>query len=82
VRWGLSFARYEKFLASRCHYCVGPLSETGIGLDRQDSRLGYVASNVVSACGSCLALKGRHLAPAELQMILSARAINAQVASV
>ena len=36
-----------------CHYCKGPLSEQGHGLDRMDYLGGYTFDNVVPCCGPC-----------------------------
>lgn len=41
-----------------CYFCGGPLSPTGMGLDRLDNRDGYVVENVVPCCGTCNSRKG------------------------
>jgi 5-methylcytosine-specific restriction endonuclease McrA len=47
----------EEFIvlrASPCFYCLDPvLSKTGYGLDRKNSSIGYVLSNVVPCCRVC-----------------------------
>ena len=42
---------------AKCHYCLWPVGETGSGLDRKDSDLGYTLKNVVTCCGTCNAEK-------------------------
>ena len=46
-------------LQQPCHWCDGPLNETGGGLDRLDNSRGYVAGNVVAACEICNMMRGR-----------------------
>lgn len=41
-------------LTSKCHYCG---TSEHIGMDRVDSKLGYVKSNVVSCCSKCNVMK-------------------------
>lgn len=38
---------------NECHYCLGPLNVTGLGLDRIDNSLGHFCFNVVPCCKSC-----------------------------
>lgn len=60
VSWTLTFAHYEALLESQvCYYCRGTLAPTGVGLDRQDNRLGYDPNNVVPCCRSCNTTKGQ-----------------------
>lgn len=54
----ISFEEYLIIVSNPCHYCGGTLPETGSGLDRQDSQLGYVHGNVVPCCASCNTRKG------------------------
>lgn len=53
---------YEEFVALRkdgkCKYCNSPLNETGSGLDRINSSLGYISGNCVPCCKSCNLCKG------------------------
>lgn len=42
---------------ARCHYCGARLPESGHGLDRKDSDLGYSRGNVVMACDACNRIK-------------------------
>lgn len=60
----LSEDQIDRLFASDCHYC-GALPNNSIskassygefvynGIDRIDNELGYVATNVVSCCGTC-----------------------------
>jgi hypothetical protein len=36
-----------------CHYCLGPLNRTSLGLDRMDNKLKHVCYNVVPCCWTC-----------------------------
>ena len=49
----LSFEEVCILWVQPCHYCGGTLPETGKGIDRVDSSLGYVHGNVVPCCTSC-----------------------------
>lgn len=56
---GFDFAWYEKRMAGEvCHYCDGGLPETGHGLDRKDSSLGYSPENCVPCCKACNEIRG------------------------
>lgn len=45
---------YEELVRDgACHYCLGPLSPTGHGLDRINNSLSHSAFNVVPCCKSC-----------------------------
>lgn len=50
----------EQYVAVRsqpCRYCGFPLPETGIGLDRKDSNIGYTIDNTVPCCMECNSCK-------------------------
>ena len=67
-----SFEFYAALLAdNRCTYCDGPLSPTGIGLDRVDSDLPHIASNVVPCDQLCNGVKSgvKGLTYAEMLLI-------------
>ena len=49
----LSFEEYQKLVSGACYYCGGDLPETGYGVDRIDSSLGYVENNVRPCCTGC-----------------------------
>jgi hypothetical protein len=48
----------EIMTPNRCHYCEGPLNETGAKLDRKDSALGYLVANCVPCCLKCNLIRG------------------------
>jgi|ERR1700679_12837 len=54
---GLEFSilenEYTKLILQPCFYCGGVLNKTGGNLDRANSRLGYVPSNVRPCCFNC-----------------------------
>lgn len=68
-QFSLSYNEFKTLCFSACHYC-GAAPEEGAycryneiyyrsnGIDRQDSNLGYVPSNVVSCCAWCNRSKG------------------------
>ena len=49
----LSMEQWLQIIAAPCYYCGGSLPETGSGLDRIDSTLGYHAENVRPCCRTC-----------------------------
>ena len=51
--FNLSLEEYKELLSCPCFYCKGPLPETGTGLDRINSDLGYVHGNVRPCCKKC-----------------------------
>lgn len=61
---------------ARCHYCDGPMPDTGCGLDRVDCRDGYVLANVVPCCGWCNVAKGMLLTHDELVQVIARRRSN------
>jgi len=59
VSLSLSREQYlEKISGAFCHYCQGPLSKSGSGLDRKNSALGYSQENSVPCCKTCNLVKG------------------------
>lgn len=73
----ISLQLYTKLLSRPCHYCRGPLNRTGTGLDRVDSNIGYMVSNVVPCCAACNQIKGANLSCTEMvavaQLLLTMR---------
>ena len=68
--FALTFEQFHEFLLDGCHYCGSPpatihrkpgmrLGATYNGIDRVDSKVGYVAGNCVTACRFCNMAKGR-----------------------
>ena len=58
--WNIHFYA-ELIRDNKCHYCKGPLNETGFGLDAADNELGHVWYNVVPCCRGCNVIKGDRL---------------------
>jgi len=70
LEWGLSDAEFVALIANPCCYCMSPAAKvrkpnsgvnggfTYSGIDRVDSKLGYVTSNVVACCWDCNRAKG------------------------
>ena len=52
-RVSISFSEYKELIAQPCFYCKGPLPETGHGVDRINSKIGYVTGNVRPCCTQC-----------------------------
>lgn len=49
----ISTSDHAELISKPCHYCSDPLPQTGSGLDRKDSALGYTVANVVPCCSDC-----------------------------
>jgi hypothetical protein len=77
--WDLSFDDWSSLVVdARCHYCNQNVLETGVGLDRKDSALGYSMSNCVPCCGRCNMAKGHNFTYEEfLKIAKTIRAIDA-----
>lgn len=50
---GLDYDDFCSINSLPCFYCGGKLPETGCGLDRIDSSLGYLSNNVRPCCRIC-----------------------------
>jgi hypothetical protein len=61
VEWGLSLEEFTYLRSKPCTYCDGPLPESGAGIDRVDSALGYVRGNTIPSCAICNHLKHSNL---------------------
>jgi hypothetical protein len=62
IPWEITYEQYLTLIEQdTCHYCTNPLSDTGSGLDRKNSDLGYCISNVVPCCGDCNNIKGTQI---------------------
>ena len=62
IEWSLSFEQFITIIEQECHYCGVPFSYTHLdhtwnGIDRIDSKKGYVVSNVVPCCKICNKMK-------------------------
>ena len=72
IKWHLGLKEFEKLLEpNECHYCKGPLQETGVGLDRKDNLKPYEISNVVPCCKSCNSIKGDGLSHSEMTLAMA-----------
>ena len=69
LAFGISREDYYILRVQPCHYCGYPLAESGVGLDRLDSALGYVLDNVVPCCDDCNRCKGAAFTYAEMLFI-------------
>jgi len=49
----LSRYEYDNIASLPCYYCEGQLPETGHGIDRISSDIGYVQGNVRPCCSKC-----------------------------
>ena len=66
--WRRSF--YSGIVAEfKCHYCDGPLSDTGYGLDRISNVIGHLCFNVVPCCGVCNSVKSNHFTYQEMRLL-------------
>ena len=70
LRWGLTREEFSSIVSSRCDYCgkrpgkrkiygQGKIYDTlAVGVDRINSKKGYVSHNVVPCCWTCNLAKG------------------------
>lgn len=56
--WGLSDEQFSAYWQKPCSYCGSDIQT--IGLDRKDSKLGYIPSNITSCCAQCNLIKMNH----------------------
>lgn len=68
--WEISRENYEKLRNLKCHYCEGPLPETGVGLDRLDNTRGYQLNNVVPCCTLCNMARRNQFTPGEMKTFI------------
>jgi hypothetical protein len=73
--WEISFEEFSKLVQKKCHYCTTDLnvpgSLQGVGLDRMDSKKGYLLDNVVTCCGFCNKLKNNLLTTDETLQVVA-----------
>ena len=55
-----SLEKFTTLVESPCYYCKHINELEAIGVDRIDSTIGYIDSNVVPACETCNMMKGSH----------------------
>lgn len=53
IEWKISDSYAIELMLSNCYYC----GEEGLGIDRIDSKIGYVKGNVVPCCKECNTMK-------------------------
>jgi phage-related minor tail protein len=80
IEFKITEKEYTEMVSGPCEYCGGPLPRHGHGIDRMDSRVGYVLTNCVPCCAGCNMVKGSM--PADvwlvaLGMILEAHDLEA-----
>ena len=49
----ISFEEFKEIASQSCFYCNGKLPETGGGIDRINSSVGYVSGNCRPCCTNC-----------------------------
>jgi hypothetical protein len=57
IKFDIPKEEYMKIVVLPCHYCGMQKFETGTGLDRINSALGYSLNNVVPCCHFCNIMK-------------------------
>lgn len=75
INWELTFEEYTSLIFLPCYYCNNELGEPvkrSCGLDRLDSNIGYILSNVVSCCSLCNTIKNDRLTPEETKIAVTA----------
>lgn len=70
LEWGLDADEYGRLAVMPCAYCGWPLTPTGVGLDRIDSTLGYIPSNVVPCCWECNQAKNTYFTREEMETLI------------
>jgi hypothetical protein len=72
--------QHRYLLSLPCEYCKESLNETGHALDRKDSTVGYLFTNVVPCCYNCNKIKNDILTYEEMlaamEAVLEVRAKN------
>jgi hypothetical protein len=71
--WSLTFEYYLNIIQNPCYYCNDYFDKRSraCGLDRKNSELGYIESNVVSCCTFCNTFKSNILSENETLEIIS-----------
>lgn len=72
--FNLTYEQFLELIERPCHYCnneLGDKSETGSGLDRLDSNIGYEIGNIVSCCVFYNKLKSNLLNEIEMKTMVS-----------
>ena len=67
--WTLTEDQYFSIISKPCEYCGFELRNSGIGLDRMDSKYGYTLENVCSSCLECNQAKSDYFTYNEMKRI-------------
>ncbi len=65
--WDMTFEQFADVQKHPCHYCGGPLSSTGMAMDRIDPEGPYRVGNVNPCCPLCNDIKGLTFRPEEMK---------------
>lgn len=72
IEWAITLEQYEAMILSGCAYCGGDISnETGRGLDRTDTHVGYTLENVQPCCGRCNTIRGQRFTPDQIKTMMA-----------
>lgn len=55
IEFNLSADTFELFVGKNCYYCGDKINS--VGIDRIDSKKGYVVGNIISCCRTCNIMK-------------------------
>jgi len=67
--WGLVREEYYALISRPCEYCAGPLPKYAVGLDRVNTKLGYLPGNVVPCCTVCNRVKQDYFSFDEMKQL-------------
>lgn len=70
VSFTLSRDEYLDLRSKACHYCDGPLPETGLGLDRIDGKKGYELGNIFPCCRWCNSVRNCIFTVEEMEQVI------------
>lgn len=77
IEWNISDELAIKLIQSKCNYCDKLVTLNGI--DRINSNISYVESNVVSCCGICNIMKNTHSVENFIKIVTYLLAINCYI---
>jgi hypothetical protein len=76
-KWFLTFDEWYALIGNNiCHYCHGPLHDSGTALDRKDNTKFYILDNVVPCCIVCNRMKNQYISYEEMVLIWELRRLN------
>ena len=67
--WAVVEDEYTSLISQPCHYCKGPLNDSGVGLDRKSNTTGYTSDNVVPCCRQCNIVKNNFFTYEEMMLL-------------